>query len=132
MVLLGVVIGSTFVWKLGTNTLCNHILIFKIGEILVIDEPYDWSSFFSFDIYQFIGGVCLVGLVGVAQLVFLLDFRASLFLGRSSGRNSLELIILGIMVLIGLFKAFWFLYKVVENQTQKLLIKAENMIMEVQ
>lgn len=73
-----------------------------------------------------------MGLVGVANLLFLLDIRTGLFVGRSSGRNSIELIIFGIMVFVGLVKAFLFLYRKVEYQTERFLTTAENMIMEVQ
>src|SRR5438067_362917 len=67
------------------------------------------------------------------------DSNKPLYLTTSLGgwhgtgdRNSVEVVILAIVVIIGLVKAFISLYGFVNKQTERFLGKMENMVLEVQ
>ena len=74
----------------------------------------------------------MVGFIGFFQLLLYVQIGQFWGLGHRSGRSSIELIVLGIIVAIGLVKAFISLYGLVKSQAQKILFKVENMILEVE
>jgi len=112
---------------------CGYL--WKVLEVLFVDaERRHWTSFFSMDLYHMATGAALVGFLGFFQL-FLVARVGVLFpggVGGAGGRNIVEVTILVIVICIGLAKAFSSLYKLIKLQTEKLLYKAENMVLDVQ
>jgi len=107
--------------------------LWKIVEFFALEEPDNDRSFLSLlciDLYHLLSGAILVGLVGFLQLVFFMHIGPFYGLGRG-GKSTIELVILGVIISIGLIKAFVGLYGIVKKQTQKILLKVEDIILEV-
>jgi len=130
---------STFLLQITTFSVFFLLIIlsgylWKFFEWMTLDPATRmWTSFIFIDLYHLMTGAILVGLVGFFQLLFII--RGPLHLGGWYGtgdRNSVEVVILAIVVIVGLVKAFISLYGFVNRQTEKFLGKMENMVLEVQ
>jgi hypothetical protein len=106
-------------------------------------EPITIATIFTIDYLHVTLGIMLVGLVGFLQLLFSLmwfgpipswnTFRfgttgGSVRRGRNDG---LTAIFLSVIVIVGVLKAVWGMYKLVRGASRKLLERVELTILEV-
>ncbi|GBC01000.1 hypothetical protein RclHR1_04020026 [Rhizophagus clarus] len=111
------------------------------GEPL-FKEPITIATIFTIDYLHVMLGIVLVGIVGFIQLLFSLmwfgpipswnTFRfgptGSSVRGRSDGLTG---IFISVIVIIGVLKAVWGMYKLVRGASRKLLERVELTILEV-
>jgi len=72
----------------------------------------------------------MVGMISFLQLFWFMNLHRFHF--HTGGRSNIELVVIGIMIIIGLVKAFISLHRLVKNYMEKWLLIAETMIIEVQ
>eukprot|EP00455_Lapot_gusevi_P024616 TRINITY_DN2566_c0_g1_i2.p1 TRINITY_DN2566_c0_g1~~TRINITY_DN2566_c0_g1_i2.p1 ORF type:complete len:220 (+),score=3.68 TRINITY_DN2566_c0_g1_i2:256-915(+) len=94
------------------------------------------SRFLAFDLNHFLHGAIGLGFVGIMSLCFgwanALNIRAFHFPGGGGGggggRSTIEAIIVGIFIFVGLCKVVWSLYGIVQVWSELMLSKAEDMV----
>jgi hypothetical protein len=107
-----------------------------------IKEPITVATIFTVDYFHIMLGFMLVGLIGFVQLLFSLmwfgpipswnTFRFGPSGGSGRGRgDGLTAIFLTVIVIIGVLKATWGMYKLVRGASRKLLERVELTILEV-
>jgi len=117
---------TTFVIFLCIIITCGYVWI-TVQYLVSDEEDRQSTSFWWIDLYHLLCGSILLGTFGFFQIHLFFP----LFRFPGNGRSSIELVIFAVIVFIGLVKMFISVYGLVKTQTQKLLSKMEDMVLEV-